>query len=180
MMTRPSCRFGGAAIVLTLALQAVAHAQTNLSPASRASDGNFSAFALITEDKDWQKKWNTPTSHIPKFGTTDGLSSGEKGTLLILFSGVKPRDGRLQALCSIDIRKPDGSQQKTPEHVCYDELALGQEKNVLLANSRVEIVVEPTDAAGIYQFAVQVGDAFSPQKVKLEVGVRVDPRKGGP
>lgn len=177
MMTSVICSFaGGFAAALLSVATALADPQ-KLLPVAQVQNGDLTGLVLITEDKDWQAKWNTPVSNLPSFGQSDGLTKGEMGTLLIFFSGLKVANGRLQALCSIDIHKSDGTTQKAPEQICYDEPSLGQRKNVILANARVEIAVEPNDPTGLLRFVVGLRDANSSAKVSAEVGVNVDPSK---
>ncbi|MFI0843348.1 hypothetical protein [Mesorhizobium sp. IMUNJ 23232] len=154
-------------------LQGTAVAQSDPPPALQTRDGELSTVVLITSDADWLEKWNTPTSNIPQFKTASQLKAGQTATLLIFFSGLVPAEGRLKALCTIEIRKPNGVTDGLPESVCYDQMSLGQRKNVLLADARVEFKVEADDPEGLWLFRVVLWDPNSSSRTVSEVGVRL-------
>jgi hypothetical protein len=152
---------------------AAASKQSEPPPAAHARDGELSTLVLITSDTDWLEKWNTPASSIPQFSTAKELKTGEAATVLVLLSGLTPANGRLKALCAIEIRQPDGVIQAVPETACYDEMSLGQRKNMLMADARVEFKVEQGDPDGLWLFRIIVKDAFSSSRTASEVSVRV-------
>ncbi|BCG93726.1 hypothetical protein [Mesorhizobium sp. 131-2-1] len=150
-----------------------AFAQADAPPYVFSRDGEFSSVVLITADADWQEKWNTAVSDIPRIGTVKELGLGDAATVLVLFSGAQPANGRLEVLCKIEIAKPNGVIQTMPEAPCYDEVSRGQRKNVLLANARVEFKVEAGDPVGLWRFRIAVRDQNSSARTAAEIGVRV-------
>lgn len=154
--------------------------QSNPPPMMQQRDGEFTSAILITSDTDWLKKWNTPSSTTPQFKTSSTLKSGDTAAVLIFFSGLNEAGGRLKLMCEIEIRKPNGATQTVPETVCYDEASLGQRKNVLIADARIEFKVQSGDPAGFWEFRIKLRDANSSARTTSIVGVRVDTESGRP
>lgn len=165
---------------VAMPLEGTAIAQSDPPPTLQTRDGELSTVVLITSDADWLEKWNTPASNIPQFTTASQLKAGQTATLLIFFSGLVPAEGRLKALCTIKIRKPNGVTDGLPESVCYDQMSLGQRKNVLLADARVEFRAEAGDPEGLWLFRVILRDSHSSSRTVSEVGVRLLGDGGNP
>ncbi|MCO5055749.1 hypothetical protein [Thermomonas sp.] len=58
------------------------------SASSKSKDG-FAAMLLVTPDKDWQEKWNTPPEVAPHFSTAKEVEAG--GEVFILSFLANPR-----------------------------------------------------------------------------------------
>jgi hypothetical protein len=151
----------------------MAVAQSDPPPFVHARDGELTSLVLLTSDPDWMKKWNTPASDVPQLKSVRELKTGQAATLLIFFSGLVPAEGHLKALCSIAVNKPNGVTDASRDIPCYDEPSLGQRKNVLLADVRADLKVEPGDPSGLWLFQIVVQDANSPSRTVSEVGVRI-------
>ena len=46
-------------------------------------NAGFGGVLLITPDKDWQEKWNTPKEHVPYFSEAKNVKVGDELTILL-------------------------------------------------------------------------------------------------
>src|SRR5271167_2945497 len=76
---------------------------------SRKSINGFGACLIITSDADWENKWNTPASEIPKITTVENLKREDKAWILIMFANPLPDvAGSVNVTCDIRISRPNG------------------------------------------------------------------------
>jgi hypothetical protein len=137
------------------------------SSSDKASDGQFTGIALITDDPEWHQLFQRPET--PEISGVDRLAAGEKGTLAIIFSNAEPRDGVVKIVCDVTAFDPSGSQLIVDSGPCYEGPYAGP--NILhptLLNLSFGIGEdEPEGKAG---FEVTLRDAHSGREVDLVVG----------
>ncbi len=101
---RPYRRVSALLVAFLVALCSPAQSGPHARPAANGEDGNLRVFALLTTDKDYWEKWDTPPDNIPKFVTPGKLSPHEQTRLLILIAGLEAKDGKIDAMCWANAR----------------------------------------------------------------------------
>src|SRR5689334_17740801 len=105
------------AFALTLTAQrGVAAAEA--TPTDRASSGDFSVFALITDDADWLEKWQTSEQTAPEYHPVGVLHVGEKGQVLTLFTGATGKNGSAELSCQVRLTEGNGKVTEFPAQTC--------------------------------------------------------------
>jgi hypothetical protein len=163
-----------ATIALTVAVVAPAHATPALRSAAKASaPSGFTAVAVVTTDRDWLKKWNTPTPGVSLNGT-DTLHPGQHATLIVLFSNASARNGRALIKCDVAIThtpkqgSPDQSMRPT---TCYDGLAPDPNR-LVLTELQIEIQADSKGPTEVTHFDIGVTDANGGGRVPLSLAIR--------
>lgn len=126
----------------------------------RRSANGLGGWLLVTDDADWQKKWDTPFENTPHFSEVDSLSIGERVTMLILISNAK-RDtaGRVDVACDIRVRRADGSLSIDAKGVaCLQDPGGGRTDGIALALPQIVFVGEESDPLGEWILDVKVID----------------------
>ena len=73
----------------------------------KSVDG-FGGWLVVTPDKDWEQKWNTPVEYTPNFSTSETVEYGEELTILLFFTNPKPDEqGRMNLRCDIRVTRPN-------------------------------------------------------------------------
>lgn len=136
----------------------------------RTSANGLAGWLLVTDDADWEKEWNTPSSHTPRFSEVDSLSIGERVTLLVLIANAR-RDalGHVDVTCDIRVRRADGTISFEQESIpCLSGPAEGPPRQVALAEARMEFIGEPNDPTGPWTFDVELVDRNRPTRLALK------------
>ena len=147
-----------------LALTATAMAQPS---SDKASDGQFTGIALITDDANWYKLFQRPET--PQLSGVDRLAAGKRATLAIIFSNAEPRDGVVKITCDVTAFDPAGSRQIVNAGPCYEGPYAGPN---ILHPTQLDLSFgigenEPEGQAG---FKVTLHDVYSGRQVNLTVG----------
>ena len=173
-------RFRLAALsVLALAIPAAA-APALHSAAKASAPSGLTAIALVTTDRDWLKKWNTPTPGVAVNGT-DTLHAGDHATLIVSFSNARSRNGRATLRCDVAIRHTpagSGQDQSLPPTICYDGPA-PPPNLIALTELQIEISADPGDKPGLIRFDIGVTDVNGGGRVPLSLLIRDDPQGHG-
>lgn len=153
-------RLLGVALAVSIAGPALA------ASLDKASDGQFTGIALITDDLNWYDTMRRPQT--PSFEERDRFVVGEKGALAIVFSNAEPRDGVVRIVCDVTAFDPDGSRLIVDSGPCYEGPFAGP--NLLhpaLLDLKFEIA--PGDPTGRAGFQITLRDAHSGRSIDLEV-----------
>ncbi len=134
----------------------------------------FRAFALLTDNQNWQEKWNTPPETAVQFDNIGLVHLGETAILLIFFANPMLRNGVAEVECELKISKPDDEVEDWHAVSCWAGGVDGPVENVRLAGLRIEVEVEPSDPSGVWIFGVGVRDVLRDVRVPLEVSLLVD------
>jgi hypothetical protein len=134
---------------------------------SRKSVAGFGGLLVVTPDKNWQEKWNSPDA--PQFS---GASTVEKGgELFILTIFTNPQldaSGAANITLDIDVRRPDGSASTHAEGaVCFQGELRGPLHNVYLCGPVVEFIGEPSDPVGEWSVRIKLIDNIRKVEVPL-------------
>ncbi len=125
----------------------------------KSIDG-FGGWLVVTPDKDWVKKWETPTENIPNFSEADKVKYGEELTILPFFINPKVNPaGKINIICSIKITRPTGTisinQQDIP---CATGKLNGDPKNVYLTKTVIKFIGEKNDPPGTWVVEFIISD----------------------
>lgn len=137
---------------------------------ARRSVSGFGVWLVATPDKDWQEKWNTPSSVTPHFTEATIINRGGKLTILIFFANPLPDNkGNVNVSCDIKVTRPDGSSSvDAPKLSCMKGPLLGAPANLRIGAPVIVFEAEPKDQAGLWHVQVRVRD----QVRKIEVPVQ--------
>ncbi|MGM9514821.1 hypothetical protein ACS5PK_11255 [Roseateles sp. DB2] len=130
----------------------------------------FSASLIITPDKDWQEKWNTPPETVPSFRTASEVSDG--GELFILTFLSNPQldaTGMTDVSCDFRVQRPDGSLS-ADEHglPCFRVQLKTDPRHVYLSTASMVFVAEPSDVRGTWRVEVTVTDRQRQVSIPLQ------------
>ncbi|MBJ6985582.1 hypothetical protein [Luteimonas sp. MC1750] len=127
---------------------------------SRKSQGGFSASLVVTPDRDWQAKWETPPETVPHFTEADEVSEGGELTILTFLSNPKiSPSGMTEVTCDFIVTRPDGSKSVSEINMpCFNYELKTDPTNVYLTAASLKYVAEPSDQRGIWEVAVNVKD----------------------
>ncbi len=135
---------------------------------AKSKDG-FSASLMITPDKDWQEKWNTPPETIPHFSTADEVSAG--GELFILTFLANPKldlSGMTDVACDFTVSRPDGSKSADELNMpCFKTKLTTNPTSVYLSAASLKYVAEPADPRGTWTVKVTVKDRLRGVSIPL-------------
>lgn len=127
---------------------------------SSNSEDGFGALLIVTSDKDWESKWNTPKDTVPHFTRAHSVKRGDSLTILIFFVNPKAdQQNSVNVLCDIKAIRPDGSVSINESNLLAlkGEL-LGNPKNIRLAKPVIQFIGEPKDPLGEWKIEVSVKD----------------------
>lgn len=136
-------------------------APTDTSDKSSNSVDGFGALLIVTSDKDWKSKWDTPEETAPHFTHAHSVKRGGSLTLLIFFTNPKAdHQNSVNVLCDIKATRPDGSISVNETNLVALKGELkGNPDNIRLAQPVIEFVGEPKDPLGEWIIEVTVKDA---------------------
>lgn len=139
------------------------------TPSSRTVDG-FSASLLLTPDRDWEAKWNTPHDVVPHFSSADTVALGGELNILMVF-GNPARDagGRVDIRCDLQMVRPDGSLGFDAKDIaCFQATLPADATGVFMTTSNLKFVAEAGDPLGTYTVRAVLHDRVRGASVPLE------------
>jgi hypothetical protein len=141
------------------------------TPDRRSVDG-FGGHLLVTADKDWQEKWNTPPETTPSFSTVDSVGPGGEVQILIFFSNPRRGAGDVVRLrCDLQVVRPDGSYSANERDLpCFDHAVPGPLNRVFMTDVSLKFIAEPGDPPGRWTVRVTLRDVLRDSEVALESG----------
>lgn len=127
---------------------------------SRRSQDGFSASLVVTPDRDWQAKWETPPETVPHFTEAREVSEGGELTVLTFLSNAQLSDeGMTEVACDFIVTRPDGSKSINEiDMPCFNYELKTDPTNVYLTAASLKYVAEPSDQRGTWVVAVTVKD----------------------
>lgn len=144
------------------------------SPSSKSKDG-FSAMLLVTPDKDWQEKWNTPPETAPHFKEAKEVEAD--GELFILSFLANPKiddSGMANVTCDFIVIRPDGSKSINELNMpCFVTKLTTDPKSVYLSAASLKYVAEPNDLRGTWLVNITVRDNLRNVEIPLETSFSV-------
>jgi hypothetical protein len=142
---------------------------------ARKSRNGFSAALLMTPDKDWQEKWNTPPETIPHFSeSTEVTADGELFILTFLANPSVDASGNTDVSCDFVVYRPDGSKSTNElDMPCFKTHLEGNPANVYLSAASLKYVAEPSDQRGTWRVNIVVRDRLRGVELPLQASFLV-------
>jgi len=142
---------------------------------SSRSKGRFSAMLLVTPDKDWQAKWDTPPETAPHFTEASEVTAG--GELFILSFLANPQideSGMANVTCDFIVSRPDGSRSINEKNMpCFVTRLATDPKSVYLSAASLKYIAEPQDPRGVWKVQVTLRDNTRRVEIPLETSFTV-------
>jgi hypothetical protein len=151
------------------AAYAVNSAAKNTGVVMREANG-LHGMLILTSDKDWQQKWDTPEKTIPKFNTSSELYIGETLSVLGFVSNPKLDDkGEVNIHCGLQLVTPTGkvvvSQTEIP---CMTGKMTGKAANVYMLPAGAAVMAELTDEEGNWTAHYRITDKNRQTTIELK------------
>lgn len=143
-------------------------------PAAERTRSGFKVVVLITTDSNWRAKWNTPPETVPHLRGPGVMKVGERGTVLVLFSNARLKDGEALLHCDLTVINPDGTSDKHPAQPCYKAPTPGGPESLHMAGLEIGFEVSPKDFSGLHGFEIGVTDIHRGVRVPVKVTVEFD------
>lgn len=144
------------------------------TPSAKSMQG-FAAMLVVTPDKDWEKKWNTPPEVAPHFSEASEVSDG--GALHILAFLSNPMldpAGTASVTCDFRLTRPDGSRAIDESQLpCFAGKLETNLKHIYLTSISVTFIEEPSEPRGQWKVDVTVRDMVRGVAIPLEAGFEV-------
>jgi hypothetical protein len=137
---------------------------------SQKSIGGFGAWLLVTPDKDWEAKWNTPAEHVPYFSSADEVRIGDDLTILPFFANPKLNDeAYFEIVCDIRVERPDGTMSLDQSNIpCANGIITVDPKTIFLSQMVVKYIGEEGDPFGKWTVYVDFTDTLRGVTVPLK------------
>lgn len=151
------------------AAYAVNSAAKNTGVVTREANG-LHGMLMLTSDKDWQQKWDTPEKTIPTFNTSSELFIGETLSVLGFVSNPKLDDkGEVNVHCGLQLVTPTGkvvvSQAEIP---CMTGKMTGKAANVYMLPAGAAVMAELTDEEGNWTVHYRITDKNRQTTIELK------------
>jgi len=124
------------------------------------SINGFGGWLVVTPDKDWVQKWETPTENIPYLSEANEVKYGEELTILPFFINPKVNSvGEINIFCHIKITKPTGKTSIDQGNIpCANGKLHGDPRNIRLTTTVVKYIGEDKDPPGTWVVEFTITD----------------------
>lgn len=136
---------------------------------SQKSVRGFGGLLVVTPDKDWEEKWNTPPEVAPRFSSASTVEIGGELFILTMFTNPKVnRSGAADVVLDVEVKRPDGSVSTDAQSaICFQGELRGPPHNVYLCATVVGFVAEPSDPPGTWSVQITITDRVRKVSVPL-------------
>jgi len=130
----------------------------------------FGGWLIVTQDNDWESKWNTPPETVPHYSEASIVKYGEQLTILTFYINPKiDHIGSVHLVCNIKITRPDGSQSVSAEDIdCAKGKLNGNPRNVRMTSAILKYIGEKGDPPGKWIVEVDLKDNLRNVKLSLK------------
>jgi hypothetical protein len=137
---------------------------------NQKSNGGFGGWLLVTPDKDWEDKWNTPRENTPYFSEAKDVKIGEELTILPFFANPKlDKSGRFDINCNIRVESPTGSLSIDEKNIpCANGVLNMDPKSIFLTQTVIKFIGEEGDAFGKWNVYFDMQDSLRGVQVSLK------------
>lgn len=137
---------------------------------NQKSNAGFGGWLLVTPDKDWEEKWNTPRENTPHFAAADDVKIGEELTILPFFANpMLDNSGRFEILCDIRVENPEGAFSIDEKNVpCANGYLNMDPKSIFLTQTVIKFIGEEGDAFGMWSVYFDMHDSIRGVTVSLK------------
>ncbi len=114
------------------------------------STKGFGGWLIITPDKDWSEKWNTPSHTTPYFSETSTVKYGQQLTILTFYiNPLKDEENKVNIVCGIKITRPNNTVSINDQNIqCVNGDFPGNPKSVYLSPVVIKYSGDEGDPAG--------------------------------
>lgn len=142
---------------------------------NQKSISGFGGWLLVTPDKDWEEKWNTPKEHVPHFSEAEEVELGEELTILPFFANPKLDESRnFIILCDIKITRPDGSFSIDEIDVpCAQGPLEIDPMTIFLTQTVIKYIGEPGDQFGEWTISFIMKDSLRNVSIPLKTSFKL-------
>lgn len=135
----------------------------------KAQDG-FGASLLVTTDRDWLAKWQTPAETTPQFTVAREVHPGDQVSILAFVSNPKlDADGVAHVQCEVRLTLPDGSVATEQKDLpCVNATLSGPAHQVFLTNLRIEFSAQADAPKGTWTVQVVARDTLRGVSLPLQ------------
>lgn len=122
----------------------------------------FGGWLLVTPDKDWEEKWNTPRENVPRFSEAEDVKLGQELTILPFFANPKLDSiSNFEILCDIRVEKPDGTFSINEKNVPCAKGALEVDPmGIFLTQTVIKYIGEKGDPFGVWTVYFEMKDSI--------------------
>jgi hypothetical protein len=127
---------------------------------ARSAVAGFGGWLVVTSDSDWQMKWETSPSTVPRFTEAKTVARGTPIFILTFFANPQLTESKAaDVTCDIDVVKPDGTSSiHQVDAVCFRSELKAAATNVYLSVPILNFVGDPNDPAGKWLVRVSLKD----------------------
>lgn len=145
------------------------------TPDRRSVDG-FGGHLLVTADKDWREKWNTPPETTPEFSQAESVGPGGEVQILIFFGNPRRgADNAVRVNCDLQVIRPDGTFAANEQNLrCFDRPVPGPLNNIFMTDVSLKFIAEPDDPSGRWTVRAVLRDTLRDSEVPLEASFVLD------
>ena len=124
------------------------------------SINGFGGWLIITPDKNWEKKWNTPSHTTPYFSEASEVKYGEKLTILTFYiNPLVDASGNIKITCGIKITRPNNTISLNQQNIkCINTKLKGNPRNIRLSPVVLKYSGDKGDPAGEWLVEVNIND----------------------
>lgn len=142
---------------------------------NQKSVSGFGGWLLVTPDRDWAEKWNTPREDVPNFSEAEEVVIGEELTILPFFANPRLDQAlNINISCDIKIRRPDGSFSINEVNVPCAQWKLEVDPmTIFLTQTVIKYVGEAGDPFGKWIVYFNIKDNIRGVSIPLETSFRL-------
>ncbi len=110
----------------------------------------FGGWLIVTPDKNWSEKWNTPSHTTPYFSEASTVNYGQQLTILTFYiNPLKDEAGSVNISCGIKITRPNNTVSINDQNIpCVNGQFPGNPKSVYLSPVVIKYSGDAGDPAG--------------------------------
>jgi len=120
----------------------------------------FGGWLIITPDKDWAEKWETPSHTTPYFSEAKTVEYGQNLTILTFYiNPLVDKSGNVNIICGIKITRPDNTVSIDNQNIkCINGKFPGNPRSVYLSPIVIKYSGEAGDPPGKWKVEVSLTD----------------------
>ena len=142
---------------------------------NQKSVNGFGGWLIVTPDKDWEEKWNTPSEHVPHFAEASEVKIGEELTILPFFANPKlDKSLNFELTCTIQVEKPDRTYSINEKNIpCASGKMEMSPMSIFLTQTVVKYIGEKGDPFGVWTVHFEIKDVKRGVSVPLKTSFKL-------
>ena len=130
----------------------------------------FGGWLIITPDKNWAEKWETPSDTTPYFSEAQTVEYGEQLTILTFYiNPLKDKSGHVNIVCGIKITRPNKTTSIDNQNIqCINGEFKGNPRSVYLSPVVIKYSGDAGDPTGDWLVEVVLTDKNRGARVELK------------